>query len=905
VLPPIILKHSEREILMQVRGLMAIAIGISALAATPVYSADKSALAGNTGLSINSSGRLNLVTSVPIDYLNRSVAAGRRVVNLRVGQPLLCADFATAPGAASNPVAFQYLDPNGESSGLLYGGIGSFDYLTNGGAASLLSISADSRLACCVMQPAANANCFQGLVGSSGSVSVFEDGFETPASSVAGGAADLAVSVGGPATVAPGANFNYTITVTNVGGVSVSNVRVRDWFPKASGGFPAALANGTWTCTPSGGASCGVANGAGNLSLNSVSLDPGASVSISASRTMGAAAPTGSQFSVSAAAFAPPVAAETVLGNNQGALSATVQPTSLSINDVIQVEGNSGSSNFQFTITRSNTSSAASVLVSTASGSAQSGTDFTAISNQTVNFTAGGAATAVVNVSVVGDTVVEGNETFTVNLSNPSGASISDAQGVGTISNDDSASVSIADVTVVEGSSGTTNATFTVSLAGAVQGGFSVPVSSNNGSATAPSDYAAIAGGSTVNFTGSVNETRTVTVAVVGDTVVEPTENFQVLLGSPSVAGVSVSDGTGVCTITDDDSASIAIDNVSLSEGNGPGQQTATFTVTLTGAVQNGFTVPVSSADGTATSSGPNADYQAIAGGTTLSFTGAAGQTRTVSVAINGDTIVEADETFSVLLGAPSNAAVSVTDGTGTGTINNNDTATVAIADVSVVEGNSGTTEATFIVTLTGEVQDGFTLQYSSANGTAIAPTDYTAIAGNPTLSFTGSNAETRSITVLVNGDTQVEADETFQVLLGAASVAGVSASDGTAVGTITNDDAATVAINDVSVVEGNSGTVNAIFTVTLSGDVQGGFTVQASSADVSATAPSDYTAVSTTLSFAGTSGETETVTVAVNGDVAVEIDEFFVVNLGAPSSTSVSVSDGTGVGTIQNDDGL
>ena len=883
---------------------MAIAIGISALAATPVYSADKSALAGNTGLSINSSGRLNLVTSVPIDYLNRSVASGRRVVSLRIAQPLLCADFAVAPGAASNPVAFQYLDPNGESSGLLYGGIGSYDYLTNGGAASLLSITADSRLACCVMQPAANANCFQGLVGSNGSVSVFDDGFETPASSVAGGAADLAVSVGGPATVAPGATFNYTITVTNVGGVSASNVRVRDWFPKAGGGFPAALANGTWTCTPSGGASCGVTNGSGNLSLNSVSLDPGASISIGAARTMSAAAPTGSQFSVSAAAFAPPSAAETVLGNNQGSLSATVQPTSLSINDVTQVEGNSGSSNFQFTITRSNTSSAASVLVSTASGSAQSGTDFTAISNQTVNFAAGGAATAVVNVSVIGDTVVEGNETFTVNLSNPSGASISDAQGVGTISNDDSASVSIADVTVVEGSSGTTNASFTVTLAGAVQGGFSVPVSSSNGSATAPSDYAAIAGGSVVSFTGSVNESRTVTVAVVGDTVVEPTENFQVLLGSPSVAGVSVSDATGVGTITDDDSASIAIDNVSLSEGNGGGQQ-ATFTVTLTGAVQNGFTVPVSSADGTATSSGPNADYQAIAGGSTLSFTGTAGQTRTVSVAINGDTIVEADETFSVLLGAPSNAAVSVADGTGTGTINNNDTATVAIADVSVVEGNAGTTEATFIVTLTGQVQDGFTLAYSSANGTAIAPTDYTAIAGNPTLSFTGSNAETRSITVLVNGDTQVEADETFQVLLGAASVAGVSASDGTGVGTITNDDAATISINDVTVVEGNSGTVNAIFTVTLTGDVQGGFSVQAASADVSATAPSDYTAVNPTLTFAGTAGETETVTVAVNGDVAVEIDEFFVVNLGVPSSASVTVTDGTGVGTIQNDDGL
>jgi ribosomal protein L35AE/L33A len=325
----------------------------------------------------------------------------------------------------------------------------------------------------------------------------------------------------------------------------------------------------------------------------------------------------------------------------------------------------------------------------------------------------------------------------------------------------------------------------------------------------------------------------------------------------------------------------------------------------LTGAVQGGFTVPVSSADLTATSSGPNADYQAIAGGTTLSFSGTAGETRTVSVSILGDTIVEADETFNVLLGVPSNAAVSRSDGTGIGTITNNDTATFAINDVSVAEGNSGTTQATFTVTLTGQVQGGFTLPYSSLDGTAIAPADYTAIAGNPQLSFAGTNGEIESITVLVNGDTQVEADETFQVLLGAASMAGVSASDGTGVGTITNDDAATISINDVTVVEGNSGTVNAVFTVTLSGDVQGGFSVSATSANVTAIAPGDYTAVATPLNFAGTSGETKTVTVLVNGDTDVESDEFFVVNLGVPSSASVTVSDGTGVGTIQNDDGL
>ncbi len=892
---------------MQVRSVLALAVCISALAALPVHGAEKSALAGNTGLSINGSGTLNLVTSVPIGYLNRSVANGRRVINLRVGQPLLCADFAVAPGSGVNPVALQYLDPNGDSSGLLFAGISSYDYVTNGGASSLFKITSDARLACCVMLPAANANCFQGITGGSGSDGLFGSGFENLPSSAAaktglGGPADLAVSVSGPASVAPGVSFNYTITVTNTGGTSVNGVRVRDWFPKSGGGFPAPLASGTWSCAASGGASCGVANGAGNLSLNGVSLDPGASVTVSAARTMSAAAPNGTQFSVSAAAFAPPEAAETQLGNNQGFLAASVQQTSLSINDVTLAEGNAGTTNFQFTITRSNTAGAVSVVVNTQNGTAVSTSDYTAISNLTVNF-APGSSTAVVNVSVIGDTAVEANETFSVNLSNPSGAAITDGQGIGTITNDDSTSISIGDVAVTEGNSGTTNASFTVTLAGAVQGGFTVPVSSVNGSAIAPSDYTAVAGGASLTFTGNAGETRQVTVAVVGDTIVEANETFEVQLGTPSVAGVSVSDGTGVGTINNDDSASVAIGDVSVTEGTG-GSNNAVFTVTLTGEVQGGFTLPVSSVNGSATA---GSDYTAIAGGTALSFTGASGQTRTVNVPIATDSIVEINETFEVLLGAPSVANVSVSDGTGVGTINNDDTATVAINDVSVVEGNTGTVNAVFTVTLTGEVQDGFNLAYSSTDGTATAPSDYAAVPGGSSISFTGANGQTRTISVVVNGDTLIEPNETFFVQLGAASVAGVSASDGSGIGTITNDDAATIAINNVSVVEGNSGTVNAVFTVTLTGDVQGGFSVTAASANVTATAPSDYTAVATTLNFAGTDGETETVTVVVNGDTDVEIDEFFVVNLGIPSASSVTVigGGGTGVGTIQNDDGL
>ena len=192
-----------------------------------------------------------------------------------------------------------------------------------------------------------------------------------------------------------------------------------------------------------------------------------------------------------------------------------VPQATLSINDVSLSEGNAGTTNAQFTITRSNTSGAVSVRVDTANGSATAGTDFVGITNQTVNFSAGGSATATVNVVINGDTVLEPNESFNVNLSNALNATIADGAGLGAINNDDTASIAINDVSLSEGNSGTTNYVFTVSLTGAVQGGFSVPFSTANGTATQPGDYASNSG--TLNFTGSAGETQTITVVGVGD----------------------------------------------------------------------------------------------------------------------------------------------------------------------------------------------------------------------------------------------------------------------------------------------------------------------------------------------------------------------------------------------------
>jgi Calx-beta domain-containing protein len=162
-----------------------------------------------------------------------------------------------------------------------------------------------------------------------------------------------------------------------------------------------------------------------------------------------------------------------------------------------------------------------------------------------------GAATRTVIVPVLGDTAVEGNETFFVNLSNATNANITDNQGLGTITNNDLPTVSINDVTHAEGQSGTTNATFTLTLSAPLTTTASVRVNTANGTATAPGDYTAV---SNLTVTFAAGETsKTVDVPIIDDTLIEGAETFTVNLSVP--VNATIGDGQGTGTITDTDTA--------------------------------------------------------------------------------------------------------------------------------------------------------------------------------------------------------------------------------------------------------------------------------------------------------------------------------------------------------------
>jgi hypothetical protein len=228
-------------------------------------------------------------------------------------------------------------------------------------------------------------------------------------------------------------------------------------------------------------------------------------------------------------------------------------PPQISIDDVSLLEGNSGTTNAHFTVSLSFASTQqVEVDWAAADGSATlADGDYVASSGHLIF--PPGTTSQFADVPVVGDLKLEPSETFVVNLSSPVFGTIADAQGQGTILNDDPVpQISIDDVRIVEGNAGSSTAKLTVTLSNPSAATVSASWTTSDGSATAGSgDYNA-ASGSVVFPPGSVSQQ--VGVAVNGDTTIEPDETFHVDLKSP--VGATILKARGVGTILDDDSSS-------------------------------------------------------------------------------------------------------------------------------------------------------------------------------------------------------------------------------------------------------------------------------------------------------------------------------------------------------------
>ena len=200
-------------------------------------------------------------------------------------------------------------------------------------------------------------------------------------------------------------------------------------------------------------------------------------------------------------------------------------------------------------------------------------------------------------------------------------------------------------------------------------------------------------------------------------------------------------------------------------------------------------TVDYATANDTATS---GSDY-AQTSGTTTAFTSGdcAGQEKTITVNVNGDSTFEPTETFVVNLSNPTNTT-AITDSQGVGTIENDDTPPIiSIDSVSAAEGNTGTKTFAFTVSLSNPASTQVSVNYATSAGAtnpATAGSDYVATSG--TLNFAPGDT-TATVNVTVNSDVVYDLNETFDVTLSAPS-ANATLAGGTSVGvgTITNDEA-------------------------------------------------------------------------------------------------------------------
>jgi len=531
----------------------------------------------------------------------------------------------------------------------------------------------------------------------------------------------------------------------------------------------------------------------------------------------------------------------------------------------------------EFVVSRTNGSSGAiSVQYTAADGTAHTGEDYAATSG-TLAF-ADGEISKSFFVQIANDGADEPDETVNVALTNPTGgASLGPQTAVTlTITDDDpQPTLTISDVTITEGDSGLTGLQFTVSLSAASGKTVTVDYSTSDGSAQAGSDYQAVNG----SLTFALGQTaQTVTVQAIGDSNSEPDETFFVDLGNPTNVTIGVGQGQG--TIKNDDKAPAgALQFSAIEYSAGEDAAEASITVMRSNGSAGAVSVDFAVTAGTAQANG---DFTAASG--TLDF--ADGETsKTFAVAIVNDQINEAEETINLVLsnpkggaslGSPDSAVLFVTD--------DDPLPGLSVSDVSLPEGNGGPTSFIFNVTLSAVSAKTVTVDYASAPGTSNSGADYQPI--NSTLTFSPGEIS-KPVTVIVNGDTDDEPDETFLVELSNPTNATLSKGQGT--GTIANDD--TPAGSTIQFSQGDYGAQEELgavtLTITRTGDTSGSVSVDYATKDNQAQQKSDYEIASGTLNFSP--GETtKTITILLNEDSYLEGAEGFRVVLNNPNGAAL-----------------
>jgi len=348
----------------------------------------------------------------------------------------------------------------------------------------------------------------------------------------------------------------------------------------------------------------------------------------------------------------------------------------------------------------------------------------------------------------------------------------------------------------------------------------------------------------------------------------------------------------------------IAVTDADKAEGNA-GNIAFTFTVTRTAPLTG-----TSSATWTVTGNGADpATADDFDGGVfpTEPVNFAIGvATQTITINVSGDTAFEPNEGFTVTLSASVDA--TITTATANGTIQNDDalpTLAITATDADKAEGNAGHTLFTFTVSRSGDLTGASSATYTVTGSGSNAADFQGGTLPVGTVTFAATEAS-QVITINVLGDAIVEPNEGFTVTLSVAI--GATITTAAADGVIQNDDSfptLAIAATDADKPEGDTGPTPFTFTVTRTGNLAGASTVSWAviGSGANAAIATDFTGGAfpgATLTFS-TGVATQIITVNVNGDLNIELDNGFTVTLSAPFDATITTA--TALGNIQNDD--
>lgn len=302
----------------------------------------------------------------------------------------------------------------------------------------------------------------------------------------------------------------------------------------------------------------------------------------------------------------------------------------------------------------------------------------------------------------------------------------------------------------------------------------SVYFATENGTASAGADYTAASG--TLNFAAGV-ATATLVVPILNDAVFESSETFTVTLNGPLGASLGTP-STATVTIVDNGMAAATLQWAAAAYGVGEGGGNVTLTVSRAGSTAGAASVPYSTASGSAAS---GTDFTARSGILSLA---AGAVSATIAVPIINDTVYEGDEAFTVSLGTPTGATLGANRTASVKIVDNDVAASYAFSAVTYGV-NEGAPAVTVTVTRANNLTGAGTVRYATANGTAVAGSDYAIASG--TLSF-AAGASKATLKVVIVNDKSKESKETFTVTLGSPA-GGIVATPGTATVSVSDND--------------------------------------------------------------------------------------------------------------------